>query len=155
MDATAIIWIILYFIPTLIAAVRQHHNGIPIFLVNFLLGWTAIGWIVALVWSCTAVQPQLQATSQANPAQRQHEGSANEPSCPYCFGSVDPRAQKCPHCAEWIVRGIDSQPAQAATSRSQVRQLKQAVKQQKKPFTFQGKSKHLKYLGGESDKESS
>ena len=41
----------IYFTPTIIAAVRRHHNILAIFLINFLLGWTVIGWIGALVWS--------------------------------------------------------------------------------------------------------
>jgi len=39
------------FLPTIIAVARHHRNALAIFLVNFLLGWTGIGWIVALVWS--------------------------------------------------------------------------------------------------------
>ena len=104
----AIVLIGIYFVPTIIAAIRQHHNGIPIFLVNILLGWTFIGWVVALIWSCTAVQPQLQKPTQAATApppsssSQKASGSDSSSSCPYCFGQVDPRAQKCPHCAEWI-----------------------------------------------------
>jgi hypothetical protein len=48
-----IILIGLYFIPTVIAAYRNHPNGISIFLVNLFLGLTFLGWVVALVWSCS------------------------------------------------------------------------------------------------------
>lgn len=44
-----------YFIPTIIAAGRKHHNSGAIFALNMLLGWTGLGWIGALVWSCTSV----------------------------------------------------------------------------------------------------
>jgi hypothetical protein len=44
---------VLHFVPTLIALARGHHNGFAIFLTNLLLGWTVIGWVVALIWSCT------------------------------------------------------------------------------------------------------
>jgi len=50
----AIPGIILFFIPSLIALARGHHNTFAIFLTNFLLGWTVIGWIIALIWSTTA-----------------------------------------------------------------------------------------------------
>jgi hypothetical protein len=43
----------LYFLPTIVAAFG-HHNAVAIFLLNALLGWTIIGWIAALIWSCTA-----------------------------------------------------------------------------------------------------
>lgn len=45
----------LYFLPTFIAARRKHPNGTPIFLINLLLGWTAIGWIAALIWSASSI----------------------------------------------------------------------------------------------------
>ena len=41
----------LYFLPTLIAFLRQHKNKLAIFLLNLFLGWTVLGWVVSLVWS--------------------------------------------------------------------------------------------------------
>jgi Superinfection immunity protein len=52
---TCVIGLVIYFLPTGIAMLRSHPNVAPIFLVNFLLGWICIGWIVALVWSVTAI----------------------------------------------------------------------------------------------------
>lgn len=43
----------LYFLPFLIASLRQHKNILAIFLLNLALGWTFLGWIVALIWSVT------------------------------------------------------------------------------------------------------
>jgi hypothetical protein len=43
----------LYFLPTIIAIVRKKRNALAIFLLNFFLGWTFIGWVVSLVWSVT------------------------------------------------------------------------------------------------------
>jgi len=40
-----------YFLPTLIAFSRQHKNKLAIFLLNLLLGWTVLGWVISLVWS--------------------------------------------------------------------------------------------------------
>ncbi len=40
-----------YFLPTLIAFLRQHKNKLAIFLLNLLLGWSGLGWVVSLVWS--------------------------------------------------------------------------------------------------------
>lgn len=42
-------------LPTIIAFVRKHHNRYAILALNVLLGWTVIGWAVALVWSLTAI----------------------------------------------------------------------------------------------------
>ena len=44
--------LLLYFLPTLIA--RDKPELMAVFLVNLLLGWTVIGWFVALVWACAA-----------------------------------------------------------------------------------------------------
>jgi hypothetical protein len=43
----------IHFLPTIIAALRQGRSVVGIFLLNLLLGWTVIGWIVALVWALT------------------------------------------------------------------------------------------------------
>lgn len=47
------IGLIIYLLPTLIAASRKHRNTGAIFALNLLLGWSLIGWIAALVWSFT------------------------------------------------------------------------------------------------------
>lgn len=47
----------LYFLPTIIAFVRRHHNSGPIGILNLFLGWTLIGWVAALVWSLTSPPP--------------------------------------------------------------------------------------------------
>ena len=41
----------LYFLPTIIAMCRSHHQDGPILVVNLFLGWTIIGWVVALAMS--------------------------------------------------------------------------------------------------------
>lgn len=46
-----VVMVALYFAPTIIAIIRKHHNVMPVALVNTLLGWTVVGWVVALVWS--------------------------------------------------------------------------------------------------------
>ena len=39
----------LYFLPTIIAAARRCRTTGWVFLIDLLLGWTLIGWVVALV----------------------------------------------------------------------------------------------------------
>ena len=45
----------LYFLPTWIGGGKS--NGTSIFLLNLLLGWTFVGWVVALVWATAAEKP--------------------------------------------------------------------------------------------------
>lgn len=39
----------IYFLPSLIAVARHTHNATGIFLLNLFLGWTGIGWVIALL----------------------------------------------------------------------------------------------------------
>ena len=41
----------LYFLPTMIALLREHRQVAPIAVINFFLGWTFLGWVAALAWS--------------------------------------------------------------------------------------------------------
>lgn len=75
----------LYFLPSFVAAMREHHNAGAIFALNLLLGWTALGWIVCLVWAVTQVNPK---TAPAT--------SASKPP------SLEPAAVRCPNCGEWM-----------------------------------------------------
>ena len=46
----------IYFLPTLIGISKR--NGCAIFVLNLLLGWTFVGWVIALVWSLTKDDPE-------------------------------------------------------------------------------------------------
>ncbi len=48
-----IVGILIYFIPALMAFQRKHKNRTAILMLNLFLGWSFIGWVVALVWSLT------------------------------------------------------------------------------------------------------
>jgi hypothetical protein len=45
--------IAMYFLPAIVAHHRQHVSFGAIFLVNLLLGWSIIGWIVCFAWACS------------------------------------------------------------------------------------------------------
>lgn len=42
-----------YFLPTMVAIRVEHHNSTAIAALNLLLGWTFLGWALALVWALT------------------------------------------------------------------------------------------------------
>ena len=44
--------ILLYFLPTILG--RDKRDAAGIILVNLFLGWTVVGWFIALVWACTS-----------------------------------------------------------------------------------------------------
>lgn len=43
--------ICLYFLPSYVGAKKK--NASAIFVLNFFLGWTVLGWVIALVWAST------------------------------------------------------------------------------------------------------
>lgn len=42
---------VLYFLPTIIAVIKSKRDTVAILLLNVFLGWSVIGWIIALVWA--------------------------------------------------------------------------------------------------------
>lgn len=48
------VWFVLfviYIIPGVVATARGHKHAAAVWALNILLGWTLLGWIVALVWA--------------------------------------------------------------------------------------------------------
>lgn len=50
----AIVLGFIYFFPALVGFSRGHSSRWGIFLTNLLFGWTALGWIIALIWSASS-----------------------------------------------------------------------------------------------------
>lgn len=40
--------IALYWLPTIVAVLRHHHNIPQVAIVNGLAGWTFVGWVIAI-----------------------------------------------------------------------------------------------------------
>jgi hypothetical protein len=47
-----VIMIGFYFLPTIVAVARKVTNQGSVAVINFFLGWTLIGWVVALAMAC-------------------------------------------------------------------------------------------------------
>jgi hypothetical protein len=45
------ILVVLYFVPMIIAYGRNRKNAAGILLLNLFLGWTLLGWVIALIWA--------------------------------------------------------------------------------------------------------
>lgn len=79
---------VLYFLPTLIG--HNKRDVLGIFIVNLIFGWTFIGWIVALVWACSA-ELYPRAMVVAGPVPLHYY-------CCGCGSLAAPGARFCMHC---------------------------------------------------------
>lgn len=52
--ALVILLIAIYLLPTTIATLRGHPNQMSVSVVNVFLGWTLVGWVVALAMAVSA-----------------------------------------------------------------------------------------------------
>lgn len=95
--------VVIYFLPAIVAGWRDHRNQGAIFVLNLLLGWTVLGWIASLVWSCTGDV----AVESSAPAPQTHV------KCPDCAELVLAEARVCKHCGCKLV----PQPIQPAQPR--------------------------------------
>jgi hypothetical protein len=43
-----------YLLPSLVATWSRHRNTAAISVLNVFLGWTLLGWIIALIWASTS-----------------------------------------------------------------------------------------------------
>ena len=49
-----------YFLPSIIAFIRKKRQKNAIFLLNIFLGWTCIGWIIAIIWAVMVDAPAVE-----------------------------------------------------------------------------------------------
>jgi hypothetical protein len=50
----------LYFAPTIVAFLRHSKQRLPVLVLNTLLGWTFVGWVVSLVMAVGRTEGQDQ-----------------------------------------------------------------------------------------------
>ena len=79
----------LYFLPSIVAEVKNHHSSGLVFLVNLLAGWTLIGWIAALIWAGSG---PFRSASGSVVTRQTHV------RCPDCAELVLREAKICKHC---------------------------------------------------------
>lgn len=94
MAFSGILLFVICALPTLVVAFRRHPDWKPILILNWLFGWTIIGWVVALVWS---VRPIKTATPVPEPAPSSLAWWETK-TCPSCAGQIEKSASVCRHC---------------------------------------------------------
>jgi hypothetical protein len=105
--------LILYFLPTIIANNRGHQNTSGVFIINLLLGWSVVGWVIALVMAAGSVQ-------QAAPASREEAATRERLvqcwNCGKDTGAAFPRCWSCKAGTARSVADDDQRHAGMATT---------------------------------------
>ena len=85
----AIIAALIYFLPSIVG--YDNRNFSSLFALNLLLGWTLIGWVVALVWALS--KDEVIVRVEENQA-----GTFENKKCPDCAEKIKSEAKVCKHC---------------------------------------------------------
>ena len=93
-----IVMLALYFVPSIVATTKKKRNTGAIFAVNLFLGWTVIGWIVAMVWALTNDAPVVQVNQNYYGQPAPPAGSVGDRFCQRCGAHCDSRGM-CPRCS--------------------------------------------------------
>jgi hypothetical protein len=94
----ALIGLAFYFLPTILASQRGHHNVLGVFLLNFFLGWSVIAWIIALVWALS--RPPVVVVQGYPPAYAPPAAAAT--LCSRCGVPLAPGTSFCGNCGTHV-----------------------------------------------------
>ncbi|WNI31520.1 superinfection immunity protein [Streptomyces sp. ITFR-6] len=56
--ALIVVIVLAYFVPTVVAFTRGVSNSGSVFVLNLFLGWTVVGWVVALAMATRSTEPR-------------------------------------------------------------------------------------------------
>jgi len=108
MEASLVIFLllVLYFLPTAVAAARRARRTGAILALNLLLGWTLLGWVAALVWSLAddADAKRRSAVADFFDPEPMPDTATRLP-CPHCAEAILPSAEICRFCGSRLAPG--------------------------------------------------
>lgn len=104
MGIIMIVGLLLYFLPSIIG--KNKRNSGAILAVNFFLGWTFVGWVLALVWALMKDEEGTRVIVNQTPTAAV--------LCSSCGKYSPAGAQFCPHCGSGFATRIAASEAQPA-----------------------------------------
>ncbi len=125
----------LYFLPAIVAFNRELTNRWSVFVLNLLLGWTLVGWAIAMAMAASGVAPsgaRSDTFTEAAPVTRGRAIAARGYYCRRC-GSTSPVGhQFCDHCGAPLVTGATvATPKPAAVVGSETKKCPECAEQVK------------------------
>lgn len=96
---TFVIAAALYFLPWGLALMRKAPNSGSVLAINLFLGWTLIGWVVALAMAMRDPAPASAIAFQPiNQPGLALPSPSNVRACPFCAEEIKTEAIVCKHC---------------------------------------------------------
>lgn len=93
----------LYMLPTYEAYKLDAPNLMSVATVNFFLGWSLIGWVVALAWAFKKPEHVVAVLPSQAIDKESSQNASETKQCPYCAETVLAAAIKCKHCGSALV----------------------------------------------------
>lgn len=92
-------FLLIYFVPSIVVLCNKHHtNKAGVIIINVLLGWSFIGWVISLVWACQKTIPQQVNVAVANHIQQPSPAIPVQPHYQHHYQSPP---QSLPGPVEW------------------------------------------------------
>jgi hypothetical protein len=99
-----LILFVAYFFPSFVADRRNVPNKGSVRVINLFLGWTVIGWVVALAMAMAGPSPAQKPKPMTN-SPPPPPSPSDIRRCPFCAEDIKKAAIVCKHC------GRDVEPA--------------------------------------------